>query len=249
MVNLRTRSLQKELLDGKDIHFEDIKKNMQELNTINRFLGGHKITQQGLAYFLKKHDHSKVLHVCEIGCGGGDNLMAIARYCRQHKFEVRFTGIDIKPACIEFACKQYPQLMVEWIVADYASLHFADNEKPDIIFASLFCHHFTNPQVADILRWMHLNAKTGFFINDLHRHVMAYWSIKWLTVLFSHSYLVKNDAPLSVARGFTKMEWLEIWKLAELGPIKIYWKWAFRHLLIGHAQKKEAVHADSLFGV
>ena len=49
-------------------------------------------------------------------------------------------------------------------------------------------------------------AKHGFFINDLHRHPLAYHSIRILTSLFSKSYLVKNDAPLSVLRGFKKKE-------------------------------------------
>ena len=42
------RSYQKELLDQDDIPFEDIKRNMQELDFINTKLGGHKITLAGL---------------------------------------------------------------------------------------------------------------------------------------------------------------------------------------------------------
>ena len=45
---LTHRSYQKELLDCDDIPFEDIKKNMQELNFINTWLGGHSITIKGL---------------------------------------------------------------------------------------------------------------------------------------------------------------------------------------------------------
>ena len=43
-INLRYRSGQKELLDNDTIPFEDIRRNMQELNTINKWLGGHNIT-------------------------------------------------------------------------------------------------------------------------------------------------------------------------------------------------------------
>ena len=38
-INLRYRSNQKELLDRDDIPFEDIRRNMQELNVINALLG------------------------------------------------------------------------------------------------------------------------------------------------------------------------------------------------------------------
>ena len=84
------------------------------------------------------------------------------------------------------------------------------NTSPDIIFSSLFCHHFTDDELVEMLQWMKYHAATGFFINDLHRHPLAYNFIKYATKFFSKSYLVKNDAPLSVLRGFRKNEWQNI---------------------------------------
>ena len=78
---------------------------------------------------------------------------------------------------------------------------------------------------------MKQKSSTGFFINDLQRHPFAYYSIKWITKLFSRSYLVKNDAPLSVARGFTKKEWKKIFNSAGINNFSIKWKWAFRYLI------------------
>ena len=79
---------------------------------------------------------------------------------------------------------------------------------------------------------MHQNAEKGFFIADLHRHPLAYYSIKWLTGLFSKSYLVKNDAPLSVLRGFSRKEWESLLTKAGIKNYSIRWKWAFRWLII-----------------
>jgi len=76
------------------------------------------------------------------------------------------------------------------------------------------------------------NSVIGFFINDLHRHPFAYYSIKWLTKIFSKSYLVKNDAALSVLRGFKRRE-LEIFSAhSSVFSFQLKWKWAFRWLLI-----------------
>jgi hypothetical protein len=61
---------------------------------------------------------------------------------------------------------------------------------------------------------------------------LAYYSIKWLTRLFSKSYLVKNDAPISVERGFIKKEWENLCGLAGIKPVSIQWQWAFRHLIV-----------------
>lgn len=231
MVNLKERSYKKELLDADDIPFDDIKQNMKELNAVNTLLGGHNITIAGLKEFLKTNATDKPISVCEIGCGGGDNLHAIANWCKKNNINVSFTGIDIKPECIEFAKQQYPFLNVTWITSDYALIDLA-TDKPTIIFSSLFCHHFSEFELVKMLGWMQHNSSKGFFINDLHRHPLAYYAIKLLTALFSKSYLVKNDAPLSVARGFKAKEWKHIFATAGITGYTIKWKWAFRHLII-----------------
>jgi 2-polyprenyl-3-methyl-5-hydroxy-6-metoxy-1,4-benzoquinol methylase len=231
MLNLTQRSYAKELLDNDDIPFADIKQNMKELNTINRYLGGHAITISGIKKILQQHPQKTSVTICEIGCGGGDNLRAIETWCAKNNVAATFVGIDIKATCITFAKEQYPLMNAQWITNDYTAVDFGDN-KPDIIFSSLFCHHFAETALQSMLFWMKENSKKGFFINDLHRHVLAYFSIKLITTLFSKSYLVKNDAPLSVARGFTKKEWNHIFTNSGLTSYRLYWQWAFRHLIV-----------------
>lgn len=230
MINLSNRSYTKELLDGDDIPFADIRQNMQELNTINKYLGGHQITLAGIKALIPKAD-DRPLCICEIGCGGGDNLKAIENYCIKKNISATFIGIDIKADCTAFARQQYPNLNANWITSNYRLVDF-EAQRPDIIFSSLFCHHFSEVELSHMLQWMKKNAIKGFFINDLQRHPMAYYSIKWITALFSGSYLVKNDGPLSVARGFVKKEWLAIFKTAGISHFSINWKWAFRYLIV-----------------
>ena len=231
MINLKKRSYQAELLDAAEIPFTAIQQNMQELNTINTYLGGHTISIAGIKNILKTFHTKQPIVICEIGCGGGDNLRAIEKWSIRHKIEVRFIGIDLKATCIEFAQQQYPSVKANWIVSDYKAVQFK-NDQPDIIFSSLFCHHFEDAELVTMLQWMRLNTRRGFFINDLHRHYLAYGSIKLITRIISKSYLVKNDAPLSVARGFKKKEWQHLIKVAGISGCTVQWKWAFRHLIV-----------------
>jgi SAM-dependent methyltransferase len=204
---------------------------MYELDRINTLLGGHDITIRGIR---KLCGDARELHVCEIGCGGGDNLRAIYRWAGKKGIRLRATGIDIKPECIRYARERNPDLPgAVWICSDYrmAILH----EKPDIVFSSLFCHHFDDAGVSEVFRWSAENSRLGFFMNDLHRHPLAYHAIALLTKAFSRSYLVKNDAPLSVARGFSRAELAEYLRAAD-GPVdsmhtEIEWAWAFRWLI------------------
>lgn len=226
------RSAEKELLDAHDIPFDDIRKNMQELDTINTLLGGHAITIAGLKGFIRE---GQQLSICEIGCGGGDNLAAIAKWCKKKGIDVRLTGIDINPFCIQTAEEKWKQnntlaaIPVHFIIADYREALIP--EKPGVIFSSLFCHHFSNEELVSQLQWMKANSSYGFFINDLHRHPVAWHSIRILTRLFSGSYLVKNDAPLSVKRSFVKSDWIILFQQAGISTFSVHWKWAFRWLV------------------
>ncbi len=221
------RSAEKELLDGEGINFEDISRNLKELDFINAHLGGHSITLNGFKNLLGKRTK---ISVCEIGCGGGDNLNALEIYCRKNRIDVDFIGIDINTECIEYARSNINNKKTRFILKDYKKVLF--DKKPDILFSSLFCHHFTDNELVEMLQWMKFHSTVGFFINDLQRHPLAYHSIRLLTRFFSRSYLVKNDAPLSVLRSFKKNEWKILLKKAQITRYQIKWKWAFRYLII-----------------
>jgi 2-polyprenyl-3-methyl-5-hydroxy-6-metoxy-1,4-benzoquinol methylase len=235
MIDFQKRSAEKEILDQENIPIEDIAQNMQELEWINSHLGGHAISIIGFEELLKNWkrqivNSNKSISVCEIGCGGCDNLKAINNYCNKKNIPATFIGIDINKDCIEFARKNTSDKKFDYIINDYRKVSFAN--KPDIIFSSLFCHHFSEEDLVQMMQWMKENSTLGFFINDLHRHPIAYHFIKTTTSLFSRSYLVKNDAPLSVLRGFRKNEWNEIFAKAGINNFSLKWKWAFRHLIV-----------------
>jgi 2-polyprenyl-3-methyl-5-hydroxy-6-metoxy-1,4-benzoquinol methylase len=227
MIDYSHRSYKKEFLDRDDIPFADIQQNMKELNFINTYLGGHSITIAGFKGLLNSR---KNISVCEIGCGGGDNLNAIYNCAKKDRIKIKFTGIDINPNCIAYAQKKIKIKGINFITSDYKLVAFSD-DKPDIIFASLFCHHFTDEELIQMMKWMKANSKLGFFINDLHRHPIAYHFIKITSKIFSSSYLVKNDAPLSVLRGFKKQDWKNIFHQTGIANYTVQWKWAFRYLI------------------
>lgn len=225
------RSAQQELLDKPNLPFEDIRRNMKELDFINTWLGGHHVTISGLKQILCATGiPGSTLQICETGCGGGDNLRVIQQWCSKNNIPVHLTGIDIKKECIDLAKSHLPGPEFSWITSDYRQVDFG-NQKPHILFSSLFCHHFSDEDIGDMMAWMYSHCTVGFFVNDLHRHLFAYYSIKTLTRYLSNSYLVKNDAPLSVLRGFRRKEWKTILQNSGISTYSLEWKWAFRWLL------------------
>lgn len=227
----KQRSDKKELLDAEAIPATDLYRNLQELETINKLLGGHTVTLQALEQLqLKK---GKVYTLLDIGCGGGDTLRAIAVWAASKGLSIELTGVDLKADCIAYAMQHNNGYSIRMIQSDYRALA-SSNQHYDIIVNALFCHHLSEAELMELFQWCSQHASLAFITNDLHRHPLAYYSIKWLTALFSKSYLVKHDAPLSVLRGFRKADWQQVLQAVKPDQytVSLQWKWAFRWLLM-----------------
>lgn len=225
------RSYEPELLDSPNIHRELLFRNLRELDFINRTLGGHSISLSGIKQLLT--DKSKTYHIIDIGCGGGDAMKEIARWAERHEYKVVLTGVDMNADCIDFtkkACDAFSN--ITGVVMDYRDF-LKENKNIDIIHCSLFCHHLKDDELIELFGYMNKHARVGFVINDLERHWFAYYSIKILTRMFNGSALVKNDAPVSVLRGFKKQELESLLKKAQVQNADVAWEWAFRYLIVG----------------
>lgn len=223
------RSYQKELLDEPDIQKNLLYQNLKELEFINKNLGGHAVSLKGLKEIIT--DKLKTYHIIDIGCGGGDSLKAIARWAEREEYKINLTGIDLKQDCINYAqdnCKEFKE--INFCCDDFRNT-FSEKKPGTIVHASLFCHHFNENEIAGFIKLCNDN-KALFVINDLERNPIAYYAIKLLTKVFSKSPMVKNDAPLSVLRGFKRMEWKTLLQRAGIKKYVLKNCWAFRHLII-----------------
>ena len=226
---LKHRSDEAEIMDDLSISGEVVNQTLRELNTINRRLGGNQIS---VSAFKKLAKGKKKVSLADLGCGGGDIMVQMAKWARKEEIDASFVGIDANKNIVEYATAHtnaYPEITYQAINI------FSDEFKSqsfDIIHCCLFAHHFTSQQLASLFRQFRKQAKVGVIINDLHRHPLAYWSITLLTSLFSKSMMVRNDAAISVARGFKKGELKEILEQAGITEYSLSWKWAFRWKLV-----------------
>ncbi len=229
-MDFKTRSYKKELLDEENIQRNDLFQNLRELSFINTYLGGHAVTVKGLSKMIT--DKNKSYSILDIGSGGGDTLKYVAKWGRKNNYNLQLTGVDLKQDCVDYAenfCKDFSEITFH--KSDYRNLQHLNN-KYDIIITSLFCHHLNDNELVDLFSWCNAQAQIAFLMNDLHRHPLAYYSISFLTKLFSKSYLVKNDAKLSVLRGFKKQELISLISKSTIVNYQLKWRWAFRWLVI-----------------
>jgi ubiquinone/menaquinone biosynthesis C-methylase UbiE len=234
MPDFRQRAEQDELMDDLNCQGEVVHQTLRELDVINTWLGGNAITLSGLGKLLKDIDPQRTLMVADIGCGSGDLLIRMAKWARSNNRKLQLIGFDANPHIVAYARKQtraFPEITIQ--EANIFSPEF-QNQTFDVITATLVLHHFRESELVELLRLFQRQARLGVVINDLHRHPLAYHSIRLLTRLFSRSPMVQFDAPLSVARSFSRADWLSLLQKAGIAHYRLRWRWAFRWQLVFH---------------
>ena len=236
MPNLSYRSKEKELIDDLELDNDALRQNLEELAVINKYLGGNQVTISGLSRLIldsalvrgTSPAHNSQLTIADLGCGGGDMLMVMADCAAKKKLNAQFIGIDANDFMIDFGTKRtakYPN--ISYLHQDIYSKEFKAKSF-DIVTMTLFCHHFSDESLITLLKQLKKQTRIGIVINDIHRHWFAYHSIAWITKLFLKSYLVKNDAKLSVWRAFVREDLEKIIQKSGFTKYSIRWKWAFR---------------------
>ena len=229
MPDLSFRSTEKELIDDLDLDNDALRQNLEELAIINKYLGGNQVTISGLeTVFNNLTTQQATYKIADLGCGGGDMLMVIAKWAKHKQIKAELIGIDANDFMIKFATKrtvQFPE--IQYLYQNIFSEEFQQHSF-DIVTMTLFCHHFDNESLIQLFKQLKQQSRLAIVINDIHRHWFAYHSIAWITKLFLKSYLVKNDAKLSVWRAFRKSDLETIIQQAGFTNYSIKWKWAFR---------------------
>ncbi len=187
----------------------------RELEVINRRLGGIRAIER----FLPDDWNLSML---DVGAGACDVSEALLQNRR-----AEIVVLDINSKGLKLARRSKP------IVGDAMDLPFPDNTF-DVVMASLFFHHLSDDQCVRVLANMWRVSRRLVLVNDLHRHPLAYLSIRALAAQFSRSTMVQHDGPVSVLRAFKPRELSDIAKRAGVRA-RVYRSFPFRLVLV--AQK------------
>lgn len=198
---------------------------LRELETVNSLLGGYPVFYTA----FKKIGLPEYAHISDWGCGGGDTLIRLAKWAKKTGKRIRFTGLDATASAVQYARKNtasYPEITIAHCDV------MRDAGGADVVISGLFTHHFPDEDWIALVQKMAASARLAVVVNDLHRHPIAWWSIRLLTRLFSRSAMVRHDAPLSVLRAFRRKELEHLLHRAGIKNYRLRWMWAFRWQLI-----------------
>jgi len=226
-VNTKHRSNETELMDDFSMKGDLLRDTLDKLGEINKWLGGNRITLNGIKKLLKQQPKDKTYTIIDLGCGHGDILRLIANYGRKNNYKLKLIGVDANQDAIDYAnelSSNYKEL--KFCKVDIFSNDF-NNLDYDIALSTLFLHHFNQEEILSLLKKISKKARLGIVINDLHRNKVAYYLFKLLSLTISN-HMIAQDGLTSILRAFKRKELEYISKELSLNS-RIHWKWAFRY--------------------
>lgn len=226
LVDTTYRTDAEEIMDDFSIDGPLLHDTLDTLAKINTWLGGNKVTIDGLKIVLKDHPKSKPITIVDLGCGGGDILRDVSEFGKKHGYHFNLIGIDANAEAVRYA----NQLSGEYDHLEFQQIDITTEEfdllKYDVVLCTLFLHHFKNEQLFQLLQKLKDRAKIGVVVNDLHRHRLAYYLFKLITLPVKNQMIIE-DGLTSVLRGFKRKDLVNFSE--KLGvKYQLKWKWAFR---------------------
>jgi 2-polyprenyl-3-methyl-5-hydroxy-6-metoxy-1,4-benzoquinol methylase len=216
-------------MEAPDISEKDLTDCLNDLARANTLTLARPPTLRWLGGATRSMAPGSSFSLLDVGYGQGDMLRAIHRWAVKRGLQPRLTGIDLSPwSATAASAATDPSWGINYLVGDL--FDYAPAEPIDFVVSSLVAHHMSDDQLVAFIRWMELNARRGWFINDLHRHPLAYYGFSVLSTATLLHRMVRHDGLISVARAFTRDDWLRLLAAAGTPPqsVTIDWRFPFR---------------------
>lgn len=199
------------MMDDPDCDPAMLRKALEEISFLNRYLGAHRIYKsEFLPQLLKNPEHS--LSVLDVGTGIGDIPIRLLEWTSAANRSVHIMATDIRADVLETAAAYADEHLeaslrpsIDFETADMLDLHYQDSQF-DYVIAGQALHHFDASEIPLVLSEMKRVARIGVFIEDLHRHVIPYVFVSLATRALRFTPMVRQDGPISVRRGFRRNE-------------------------------------------
>jgi hypothetical protein len=202
-----------EMMDDPGVDFDTWRACLVDLAKVNRITLAYRPTLAFLNRVLKAGlwPKDRPVAILDVGSGYADTLREVGKWAKAHSLDVRLQALDLNPWSEQAAERVQGSAGIQFI-----SENLFDHEGgADIVLSSLFTHHLDHQEVVRFLEWQEVNARIGWFINDLLRHPFSWFGFSLLSRLMLWHRFVIHDGPVSIRRAFQRQDWTAL--LAEAG--------------------------------
>jgi SAM-dependent methyltransferase len=191
-----------ELMDRPQPVSAELKKDLANLVSLNRYFGSHRIVRRFLAGWLERGCSYRVL---DLATGSGDIPRLMLDWARPRDIRLKIDAIDANPATLEIArelSSEYPE--IDYVRGDARS--FEAGESYDLVCCSLALHHFTEADAVRVLRRCREASHRFSLVTDLERSWSTTLGVWAVTEFIYREPMTRADGRASAERAFSFAE-------------------------------------------
>lgn len=191
------KSLQPELMDALDLPGEDMRRALEDLDQVNRWLFGHSASCRALLPRIAEGPRNQKL--IDLGTGSGTVSSRLQQIASRRGIRLEVIGVDRKLGHLLFGRQLGHRHAC--VVADAEALPFCD-DAADWTFSNLFFHHFSSRGNLQIMNEMRRVSQRGSLIVDLRRALAARVLIRLILPLLRIGPIASHDGRLSTDQAW-----------------------------------------------
>ncbi len=206
---------------------------LDALGGFNRFFGGNLGLTRHVLRLLRGRTPGRV-RILDVGAGGGDAIMAVARAVARRGWRPWLMLADRHEVTLELCRDRItraiehwgeshgrPELEVAFVRLDGTALPFADDEF-DRVISTATLHHLSDAEAPRFVSELARVARLGCVLSDLRRSRATYLGARALAATaWRRLPFPRVDGPISVLRSFTPGEVRVLLRRAGVGEADV----------------------------
>jgi 2-polyprenyl-3-methyl-5-hydroxy-6-metoxy-1,4-benzoquinol methylase len=210
-------------MDDPDCDLELLNNTYRQFRMINTlFSNWHILYHFYLKPRMQKKGHTYSL--LDIGFGGGDIPIQLAKRARADGFNLDVTGIDVDPRALDYVTTIRVPSNVSFRHASMNDL-LNENRTFDFIITNNTIHHLAEKELHALMIDSIKLCRNLILFNDIERGDLAWLFFTAISTLFFRRSFASYDGRLSIQRSYTKGELQKIipkdWFVKRLFPYRL----------------------------
>ncbi len=193
----------REFMDDPEADIERLLRTIMQFSLVNSLLGG--TARRFARHFFPLMGEDREYRVVDVGSGGCDIAVAIAKAARRRGIRLSILAIDRDARILPLARQNaaaFPEIEARvGEVVDLASLG-----PYDVVICNHLLHHLRREEIGDFLSEGAKSARLGLLFDDLLRSPWSWLGFTLFASVFTRGSFTLDDGRLSILRGFRPEE-------------------------------------------
>lgn len=211
-----------EKMDDPNCNQAELEKTYQQFKTINALISQWRaIYRNRIRPYLRDRGES---HILDIGFGGGDIPINLAKWASRDNLDLSITAIDPDERAFKFVQELEQPSNVEFLQRSSTELLGRDLQY-DFVISNHLLHHLSSDGLHRTLSEAKTLSRHAVIFNDIRRSDLGYTLFNLLAGPVFRSSFITHDGLTSIKRSYTPDELREAvpkdWKIETLFPFRL----------------------------